>query len=112
MTKGRGTAARADELRRRIREADHRYYVLDAPDLTDAEYDALMRELVALEAAHPNLAADDSPTKRVAGAVAAGFAPVRHVAPMISLETIVEAADVAAFDERMRKLLEVPEGAQ
>src|SRR6266508_1068442 len=62
-------AARARELREKIRAADHAYYVLDQPVLSDAEYDRLLGELAALEAAHPDLATDDSPTRRVSGAV-------------------------------------------
>lgn len=98
-------AARAAELRALITEADHRYYVLDAPTLTDAEYDALYRELVALEKEHPELAVPDSPTQRVAGQAASEFAPVRHLQPMGSLDTVVEAQDVADFDARVRRLL-------
>lgn len=103
-------AVRVAELRRLIREADHRYYVLAQPALTDAEYDALFRELASLEERRPELAAEDSPTRRVGGRVASEFASVPHVAPMFSLETIVEQADVALFDERMRKLLALPAG--
>ena len=105
-------AARVTELRELIRQADHRYYVLDAPALTDAEYDALFRELVSLEREQPALLTPDSPTQRVGGSPAAEFAPARHLAPMISLETIVDEADVLAFDERMRKLLGEREGVQ
>jgi DNA ligase (NAD+) len=99
-------AARAAELRRLIRQADHEYYVLDAPALTDAEYDALFRELQALEAAHPAILTPDSPTQRVAGAPAAAFAAVRHLAPMGSLDTLLEEQDAADFDVRVRRLLE------
>jgi NAD-dependent DNA ligase (contains BRCT domain type II) len=64
-------ASRAAELRRRIEDANHRYHQLDAPDITDAEYDKLVRELEALEAAHPELVAPDSPTRRVGAAPSA-----------------------------------------
>ena len=62
-----GASRRIDELKARIREADRAYYVLDSPVLSDAEYDRLMRDLVALEEAHPELATPDSPTRRVSG---------------------------------------------
>ncbi len=98
-------AERARELRELIRDADRRYYVLDDPSLTDAEYDRLQRELLAIETEHPDLRTADSPTLRVGGAVAEAFRPVPHFAPMQSLDTIVERADVEDFDERLRRLL-------
>src|SRR5690606_38116540 len=70
--------ARAAELRARIEDANHRYYVLDDPSIPDAEYDALMRELEALEAGHPELASDDSPTRSVGTRPDGGFPEVRH----------------------------------
>ena len=69
-------AARASQLRTQLREASHRYYVLDAPTLSDAEYDRLFRELEALEASHPELATADSPTQRVGAAPSERFAKV------------------------------------
>lgn len=69
-------AARAAELRRRLDDASYRYYVLDAPDIPDADYDRMLRELEALEAAHPELATPDSPTRRVGAAPSDKFAPV------------------------------------
>ncbi|WP_374013830.1 NAD-dependent DNA ligase LigA [Pseudoxanthomonas koreensis] len=78
-------AARAAALRARIEDANHRYHQLDAPDITDAQYDALVRELEALEAAHPHLAVADSPTRKVGAAPAGRFAPVVHAVPMLSL---------------------------
>jgi len=99
-------AARAEELRRLLRKADHEYYLLNAPSLTDAEYDATFRELQALEAAHPDLLTPDSPTQRVAGAPATEFAPVRHLEPMGSLDTLLEDQDATDFDARVRRLLE------
>ncbi len=78
-------AARAAQLRERIENANYRYYVLDDPDLPDAEYDALLRELEALEAAHPELATPESPTQRVGAAPSSAFLPVRHEIPMLSL---------------------------
>ncbi|HYR01110.1 MAG TPA: NAD-dependent DNA ligase LigA, partial [Casimicrobiaceae bacterium] len=97
--------ARVAALRREIAEHDHRYYVLDAPTVSDAEYDALYRELQALEAQHPALVTPDSPTQRVAGAPAASFAPVRHRVPMLSIrtETDTTVGAAAKFDARIRR---------
>ena len=86
--------ARVADLRARIREADHRYYVLDDPQLTDTQYDEIYRELVALEAAHPALRDPASPTQRVPGTVAEGFEPFTHPSPMVSLDNV---ADEPAF---------------
>ena len=100
-------AARAAELRRLIAEHDHRYYVLDAPTISDAEYDALFRELVALEAGHPALAVPDSPTQRVGGQPAAAFETVTHRVPMLSLNNAFADAEAEAFDRRVREGLGV-----
>jgi DNA ligase (NAD+) len=78
-------AARAAELKREIAAHDYRYYVLDAPTISDAEYDGLFRELVDLEAQHPALVTADSPTQRVKAP--REFAPVRHTVPMLSIRT-------------------------
>src|SRR6266542_2939249 len=102
--------ARADDLRARIRAADHAYYVLDSPVLSDAEYDRLMRELAELEAAHPELASEDSPTRRVSGAPSERFARVVHREPMLSLGNIQTDAELDEFDARVRRLLGLPEG--
>jgi DNA ligase (NAD+) len=96
---------RAAELRAQIREHDHRYYVLDAPSISDAAYDALFEELRALEAAHPELLAPDSPTQRVGGAPRAEFEPVRHRAPMLSLRKCADEAELRDFDRRVREAL-------
>jgi DNA ligase (NAD+) len=96
---------RVAELRERIREHDHRYYVLDAPSISDAAYDALFRELQELEAAHPELPAPDSPTQRVGGAPRADFAPVRHRSPMLSLRKCSDADELRDFDRRVREAL-------
>jgi DNA ligase (NAD+) len=100
-------ASRVRALRTQIAKHDHAYYVLDAPSVSDAEYDGLYRELVALEAAHPELVTPDSPTQRVGGAVAASFAPVPHALPMLSIrtETDTTAGGAARFDERVRREL-------
>lgn len=76
-------AQRVNDLRQRIDQANYRYHVLDDPEITDAEYDALMRELESLEAAHPQLATSDSPTRRVGARALGGFAEVRHALPKI-----------------------------
>jgi len=101
----RDVRAAVEKLRREIRHHDHRYYVLDDPEITDAEYDALFRELQALEAAHPELVTPDSPTQRVGGAAAAGFATVRHRQQMLSLNNAMTREEVVDFDARVRRLL-------
>src|SRR3954451_7472834 len=76
---------RLDALRDQIRHHEHRYYVLDAPEISDADYDALINELKALEAANPELVTPDSPTQRVGGKHREGFVKVQHSTPMLSL---------------------------
>ncbi len=97
---------RASELRALIHAHDHRYYVLDAPSASDAEYDALMRELVALEERHPSLQTADSPTQRVGGSASDTFAPVIHRVPMLSLNNAFTGDEVEAFDRRIREALD------
>jgi DNA ligase (NAD+) len=104
-------AARVAELREAIAAADHAYYVLDQPIRSDAEYDRLMRELAALEEAHPALATPDSPTRRVSGAPSERFARVVHREPMLSLGNVQTDAELDEFDARVRRLLGLPEGA-
>jgi len=107
-------AARAASLRALLNHHAHRYYVLDAPEIADAEYDKLFQELQAIEAAHPELLTADSPTQRVIGQVLAGFAPVRHAQPMLSIrtETDTTAGGAEAFDARVRRELGLaPEAA-
>jgi DNA ligase (NAD+) len=94
-------AARIEALRRAIEGHNHRYHVLDAPSIPDSEYDRLMRELEALEAAHPALARDDSPTRRVGGRPVADFAEVRHRQPMLSISNAFSDAEVQAFVDRI-----------
>ncbi len=96
--------ARVAELRAQIEEANYRYYVLDDPQLTDAEYDALLRELIDLEAKYPDLVTPDSPTQRVGATASERFGPYRHESPMLSLANAVGVEDLRAFDERVRKL--------
>lgn len=102
---------RAFELRAQLNHHAHLYYVLDAPELPDAEYDKLFAELQALEAAHPELLTGDSPTQRVIGAVLAGLAPVRHVVPMLSITTETDTTEggAIAFDARVRRELALTE---
>jgi DNA ligase (NAD+) len=95
---------RAHELRARIDEANYRYHVLDDPQISDQDYDALLRELLDLELAHPELASPDSPTQRVGGAPAAGFPPYVHTRPMLSLGNAFDEAELLAFDARVKKL--------
>jgi DNA ligase (NAD+) len=106
-----GPAARAAELRRLLHRHAHLYYTLDAPEIPDAEYDRLFRELQALEAAHPELLSPDSPTQRVGGTVLDAFTPVRHAVPMLSIrtETDTEASGAEAFDARIRRELGLTE---
>ncbi len=96
---------RVRALRERIRAADHAYYVLDQPVLSDAEYDRLMRELAELEAAHPELATPDSPTRRVSGAPSEAFARVVHREPMLSLGNVTTDEELDEFDARVHRLL-------
>jgi DNA ligase (NAD+) len=104
---------RAAKLRALLHHHAHRYYVLDDPELPDAEYDKLFQELQALEAAHPELRSADSPTQRVIGHVLDGFTPVRHRVPMLSIrtETDTTAAGAQAFDARVRRELELADDA-
>ncbi|MBK1690155.1 NAD-dependent DNA ligase LigA [Rubrivivax gelatinosus] len=106
-------AARAQALRRLLAHHAHRYYVLDAPEIPDAEYDRLFQELQAIEAEHPELLTPDSPTQRVIGQMLPGLVPVRHAVAMLSIrtETDTTAAGAAAFDARVRRELELGEDA-
>jgi DNA ligase (NAD+) len=106
-------ARRIDELRAAIRRADHDYYNLGRPALTDAEYDGLFRELRDLEAAHPDLVTVDSPTQRAGAPLPRGgsFATGEHLQPMGSIESLMTAGEVREFDARARKLLALPEDA-
>ena len=106
-------AERAAALREAIRTHNRNYYVLDQPTISDAEYDALFRELQALEVDHPSLVMPDSPTRRVGGAASVQFAPVRHAVPMLSIrtETNTTPAGAAQFDARIRRDLGLGEDA-
>src|SRR5882672_8288206 len=98
---------RAAKLRVQIEHHNHRYYALDDPEISDAEYDRLFRELQQLEREHPELASADSPTQRVGVPPLAEFASVRHRTPMLSLNNAFSEEEVAAFDRRVREILEV-----
>jgi len=102
---------RAEALRELLHHHNHRYYVLDAPEVPDAEYDRLFQELRQLEEQYPQLATPDSPTQRVGGKVLEGFAKVRHRVPMLSIrtETDIEASGARNFDARVRRELGLKE---
>jgi len=104
-------AHRAAELRQQLNHHAHLYYVLDAPELPDAEYDKLFQELQAIEAANPELLTPDSPTQRVIGSVLDGLTPVRHIVPMLSITTETDTTEggAIAFDARVRRELGLTE---
>src|SRR5688572_10370267 len=95
--------ARIAELRREIRHHEDRYYIHNDPEIADDVFDALIKELEALESDHPDLVTPDSPTQRVAGRPVEGFATVEHLVPMLSLDNAYNEAELRAFDERVRK---------
>ncbi len=95
-------AVRVDELREQIRRHEHAYYVLDQPEVSDAEYDALFLELRKVEEARPDLITADSPTQRVSGEASDQFAKARHRSPMLSLQNAFDEAEIRAFDKRVR----------
>jgi len=96
-------AARIAELRRQIRYHEERYYIANQPEISDAEFDELMKELQRLEADHPDLVSVDSPTQRVSGRVAEGFREVAHAEPMLSLDNAYDEDELRAFDDRVRR---------
>lgn len=102
-------AEKIDSLRAKIRRHEHLYYVLDMPEISDAEYDDLMAELRALEAKYPELVTSDSPTRRVGGQVSPSFKEVKHVTPLLSLGNVFSEAEVREFDRRVHSGL--PEAA-
>jgi len=103
--KSRNPAERVRQLRTEIEHHNYRYFVLDDPEVSDAEFDRLVRELRGLEAQHPELVTEDSPTQRVGGAAVSEFGEVRHRVPMLSLDNAFESDDVVAFDRRVRERL-------
>src|SRR5215475_131875 len=98
-------ARETEELREELARHEHLYYVLDQPEITDAEYDALMRELQSLETEHPELATPDSPTQRVGGKPREGFIKMRHSSAMLSLDNALNETELREFDRRVRDLL-------
>jgi DNA ligase (NAD+) len=93
---------RLTELKNIIEKANYHYYGLDAPILTDAEYDAYMKELLEIERKHPEWVTEDSPSQRVGGFVASQFPKVRHPEPLLSLDNAFNAGDLRDFDRRVR----------
>jgi DNA ligase (NAD+) len=100
------TLERVRQLRQELHRHNHRYYVLDDPEISDAAYDRLMRELLALEAAYPRLRTPDSPSVRVGAPPLSGFETAPHALPMLSLDNGFDDEDIRDFDQRVRKLLE------
>src|SRR5579884_3016729 len=98
-------ATEAGSLRETIRHHEHQYYVLDQPEISDAEYDELVQRLQQLEREHPELITPDSPTQRVGGKPREGFQKVPHSSPMLSLDNALDEAELRAFDTRVRELL-------
>ncbi|HVW28066.1 MAG TPA: NAD-dependent DNA ligase LigA [Polyangiaceae bacterium] len=103
MKRNSSIEARLRALKDEIRHHDHLYYVLDRPEISDTKYDELYAELVRIESAHPELVTPDSPTQRVAGAPLPSFPEVRHLAPMLSLESVTDPAAVGSFVKRVAK---------
>lgn len=99
-------AEEIEDLREQLHHHEHLYYVLDRPEISDAEYDRLMRRLQELEAAHPDLVTADSPTQRVGGKAREGFVKVQHSSPMLSLDNALTGEEMRAFDQRVRDLLQ------
>src|SRR5690242_4640761 len=99
-------AREVQALREELRHHEHLYYVLDNPEISDADYDALMRKLQELEAQHPDLVTPDSPSRRVGGKPREGFIKVRHRSPMLSLDNALNEGELREFDRRVRELLD------
>ena len=102
----KSAAARVRELRKQIEHHNYRYHVLDDPEVSDAEYDRLMRELKGLEEQYPDLVTPDSPTQRVGATPVSELQEVVHTRPMLSLDNAFADEDVVAFDRRVRERLE------
>jgi DNA ligase (NAD+) len=105
MSQATGTEQLMEVLRDELRRHEHLYYVLDAPEITDAEYDALMNRLKTLEAEHPEMIPADSPTQRVGGKPREGFVKARHSQPMLSLDNAYNEVDLRAWEQRVREAL-------
>ncbi len=104
--------AEAQELRKKIRHNEYLYYVLDAPEITDAEYDRMMVHLREIEAEYPESVPADSPTQRVGGRASSQFTEVRHLEPLLSLGNVFSAAELRAFDERVQSGLPAGSGVE
>src|ERR1700755_1896835 len=98
-------AKQVADLRARIRHHEERYYILNDPEISDVEFDGLLKQLEALELQHPELITPDSPTQRVAGRPVEGFTSVRHAAPMLSLDNAYTEEEAREFDARLRRAL-------
>jgi len=101
----KGVTTEIEDLREKLHHHDYLYYVLDRPEISDAEYDRLMRRLKELEAEHPDLITTDSPTQRVGGKAREGFVKVRHSSPLLSLDNALNEDEMREFDRRVRDLL-------
>src|SRR5689334_20772743 len=102
--KDKATEHKIDKLREEIRRHEYLYYVQDAPEIPDADFDRLMQELKKLEAAHPELITPDSPTQRVGGKPREGFLKVEHSRPMLSLDNALNEQELRNWDRRVREL--------
>ncbi|HKO18471.1 MAG TPA: hypothetical protein VJU82_06260, partial [Acidobacteriaceae bacterium] len=105
MPKASGVEQQIEALREELRHHEHLYYVLDAPEISDAEYDSRMNRLKALEAEHPDLVTPDSPTQRVGGKPKEGFAKTQHSRPMLSLDNAYNESELRAWEQRVRDAL-------
>src|SRR3954463_13496571 len=103
-TAAKDAARRVDKLREEIRRHEHLYYVLDAPQISDAEFDRLMQELKRLEGGHPALVAPDSPSQRVGRKPREGFVKVEHSSPMLSLDNAYNEEELRAWERRVHEL--------
>ncbi|MFI5103853.1 MAG: NAD-dependent DNA ligase LigA, partial [Terriglobales bacterium] len=103
-SKGKDVERQVEKLRAEIRRHEHLYYVLDAPEISDADFDLMMQELKRLEAAHPELITPDSPTQRVGGKPREGFVKVEHSRPMLSLDNAYSEEELRDWDRRVREL--------
>jgi DNA ligase (NAD+) len=114
MGAGRGPQERLTKLREEIRRHDRLYYLESRPEISDAEYDRLFRELVELEREHPELVTPDSPTQRVGAPLeeGQGFASVRHEPPMLSIDSLFSEQEVRDFEEKLRRFLRTPAGVE
>lgn len=98
-----------EQIKKNIEEHSYKYYVLDAPEISDLEYDAMFKRLLEIESLYPELASPDSPSQRIGGSILENFKEVRHESPMLSLSNIFEASELEAFDNRLKESLESKE---